>query len=60
MKKKRKDSSAYSRVYSRSSQTHTERIMHLNTKALLDVTDAGNLLRMTGCGRLIPRDDEAR
>ena len=58
-KKKLKDSGAYNRVYIRSSQTHTQRIMHLNTKALLDVTGAGNQLRMTGSGSLIPKDDEA-
>ena len=56
-KKKLKDNPSLSRVYLRSSQTHTERLMHLNFKQLLQEVPNGNHYRITGSGRLVKQTE---
>ena len=46
----------YSRVYIRSSQTHEERLIRLNTQALLNLIPNGSKYRIAGSGRLVEKD----
>ena len=46
----------FKRVHIRSSQSHVERLLHLNTKTLLKVVGAEDKFRVTGSGRLIPKE----
>ena len=47
----------YRKVYLRSSKTHAERLIELNTMTLLQQMPSANQFRMTGNGRLIPVDE---
>ena len=51
-KKNLKNSSQFNKVYLRSSQTHAERLIHLNFRKVLEELPNGNEFRMTGNGRL--------
>jgi molecular chaperone GrpE (heat shock protein) len=52
-KKTLANSEHYQRVYIRSSQTHTERLLQLNTKTILKELGAEEKYRLTGSGRLV-------
>ena len=52
-KKNLKNSSQFTKVYLRSSQTHAERLIDLNFRKVLEELPNGNEFRMTGNGRLI-------
>lgn len=55
-KRKLTENDQYKRVYIRSSQSHTERLLHLNTQILLKECGAEGRYRLTGSGRLVPKD----
>ena len=57
-KKNLKNSSQFNKVYLRSSQTHAERLIHLNFRKLLEELPNGNEFRMTGNGRLIKQSTD--
>ena len=50
----------YRRVYLRSSKSHVERLLELNTKTLLEQMPTGNQFRLTGNGRLIHANEDYR
>ena len=52
-KKNLKSSQYFRKVFLRSSQTHVERLMHLNFKTVLQEIPNGNEFRVSGNGRLI-------
>ena len=52
-KKKLNDDTRYARVFIRGSQTHTERLLQLNTMTLLKEIGAEDRFRVTGNGRLV-------
>ena len=51
------NNSRFSRVFIRGSQTHIERLLHLNTMTVLQEIGADQRYRVTGNGRLVPRTD---
>lgn len=56
-KSKLKTTQRYKRVWMRSSKTHAERLMELNFKKMLDMVPDGTNYKLTGSGRIEPRDD---
>lgn len=50
----------YDNVYIRSSKSHTDRLIELNFKKILEIVPGGDNLRLTANGRLIPKDDDRR
>ena len=54
-----KDSDNYGRVFVRSSKSHTDRLIELNFRKLLEYVPGGQDLRLTGNGRLVLKDREA-
>lgn len=53
-----KNTEEFKTVWLRGSQTHAERLLHLNFKKLLKMVPDGNKYRLTGSGRLVQKDDE--
>lgn len=53
-----KKSQFFSKVFIRSSKTHMERLMEMNTRVLLDNIPNGHQYRMTSHGKLIKKDDQ--
>lgn len=49
-------SNIYKKVFMRSSQSHSERLIHLNTQTILREMGVENRFRFTGSGRLVPKD----
>ena len=52
-----KRSRDFKNVYLPSSESHTERILELNTKTLLSELPNGNQYRMTANGRIVKKDN---
>ena len=51
-----KDTQNYKRVYIRSSMSHVERLIHLNTKALLQASGAEKDYKILSSGRMVKKD----
>ena len=49
------NSTQYSRAFIRGSQSHTERLLHLNTNTLLNELGLADRYRVSGNGRLVPK-----
>ena len=54
-KKSLSNNGNYSRAYIRGSQSHTERLIHLNTNTLLNELGIADKYRVAGNGRLVPK-----
>ena len=52
-----KKGSGFERVYVRSSQSHEERLIRLNTQTLISAMPNGEQYRMTMTGRLVKKDE---
>ena len=50
------NSASYSRVFLRSSKSHTDRLLELNFKTMLDAIPNGKDYKLTANGRLVKRD----
>ena len=55
-KVKLKDHAEFKNVFLRSSKTHTERLLELNTRTLLKHIPNGDQLRLTSHGKIVPKD----
>lgn len=53
-----KKTDEFKNVWLRSSQTHTERLLHLNFKKMLKMMPQGKNYRLTGSGRLVQKTNE--
>ena len=55
-KSKLKETSDYKRVFLRGSKTHTQRVLELNARTLLDQMPNGNEFRITSSGRIVKKN----
>ncbi len=53
-----KQSGDYSNVFLRSSKPHLERLVDLNFKTMLSLVPGGQNFRITGSGRIVPKDGQ--
>lgn len=60
MKKNLKENADFRHVWIRSSQTHAERLLHLNFKKFLSIVPEGKNYRLTGSGRVVKKTTTER
>ena len=55
-----KNTTGYERVFLRSSQTHMERLLHINFRTMLDKLPWGKDYRLTASGRIVEKNVDTR